>query len=255
MQRTATLESQAATAPQLVAEAVLVGAVEVEEVEMGAVVVVEAAVEVVLATVVDATVVVGTEDPPEDSALLIVAAKLPLAGSPKDMSMNVHTNSPLKRGLTPCLRSIPKHDTTEGRVQIASSKSIRNEGSSVDVTIGSSGVRSRSTEVDLHVRVGRDGLGPGVPVAEVPFTRSVLADLAVVAVVIQSGQYARMSNTARRYVLVELNVDSIETDRVDDGSDIGIGVWALGSSGDIVCFVSGSHQRSELRHEIGPVRG
>ena len=104
---------------------------------------------------------------------------------------------------TICLRGVPDHDTTERGVLAARREGDVSECGSVDVARAGSSARARSADIDLDVRVRRDGLRPGVPEAEVP-----------VIGVVEVGQTA--------VIVVELDVDGVEADSVQDtvkGSD------------------------------------
>lgn len=81
------------------------------------------------------------------------------------------------------LRSIPKHDTTEGRVLFASGEGIRCKCGGVDIARTRSGARGGGTDINLNVRIRRDCLGPVIPCGEVPVVGVVkVGEATVVAI-------------------------------------------------------------------------
>ena len=95
------------------------------------------------------------------------------------------------------LRRVPEHHAAEGRVLVARRDRDAAESRHVDVAgAGRGGVGGRA-DVDLDVLVDRGGLGPVVPVGEVPVVR-----------VVEVRQAAE--------VVVELDVDRVERCRVQD---------------------------------------
>ena len=125
-------------------------------------------------------------------AFLIARSKRPL--TTMDVSRILEQK---KVARTICLRGVPDHDTAERGVLAARREGDVGECGSVDVARAGGSARARSADIDLDVRVRRDGLRSGVPEAEVP-----------VIGVVEVGQTA--------VVVVELDVDGVETNRVDN---------------------------------------
>ena len=137
-------------------------------------------------------------------------------------------------GLTIGLRSIPKHDTTEGGVLAACGESDVRERRQVDVST-SGGGGCGSTDVDLDVPVYCDCPRPGIParhsvlahwdsasivnssyapLVEVPVIGVVVVDDSAVVVVYDGSQPETVTDAEA--TLTELNVDGIEGNGVQD---------------------------------------
>ena len=98
------------------------------------------------------------------------------------------------------LRCIPEHHTAERGVLAARLERDVRERAGVDVSGGGGSARGRGPNIDLDVRVDRDGLRPVVPEAEVPRVR-----------IVEVGQPA--------VVVVEQDVDGVEGYSVEDPRD------------------------------------
>lgn len=135
--------------------------------------------------------------------------------------------------LTKRLRRIPKHDASEGRVLVPRLRRNLGELGGIDVLSNvSRSVTSRSADVNLDIRVRADGLGPVIPGAKVP---------RVLVIVVED----------TTIVVVELDVDGVESNGRDGLSDVCIREHTLWGGSEVVLLVFPVADGAELPGERG----